>query len=125
MFIQLMQPPTKAGDPVQKVTALSDKIMFAFRAPLQPVFQVAVGAVVLPCIGDYGKLLQQLEEAGLSLLDTPEGTQAAVNKDHILFFASPGLGAYSLMFSGQMGMTVKATQTDITGLFEKKSVIVS
>ena len=121
MFIELTQPPREVGQPVQTITALSDHIMFAFKQPLQPVFQVAVGTAILPCIGDYESLLVKLKKAWLSILDTPEGTQAAVNKDHILFFVSPGLGTYSLMFNGQIGMSVKATQTDITGLFEKKS----
>lgn len=125
MFIELIQPPAKEGDPVQKITALSDHIMFAFKQPLQPIFQVAVGTAILPCIGDYEALLTELEESGLVVLDTPEGGKAAVNKDHILFFVSPSLGIYSLMFCGKMGMSVKATTADINGLFEKKSVIVS
>lgn len=125
MFIELKQPPAKEGDPVQVITALSEHIMFAFRAPLQTVFQVAVGTVILPYIGDYEALLKILEGDGMAILDTPEGGKAVVNKEHILFFVSPSLGIYSLMFRGEIGMSVKATQTDIIELFEKKSVIVS
>lgn len=125
MLIELMCPPPGEGQPVQKITALSDQIVFVFKQPLQPVFQVAMGATMLPCLGDYDAVLTQVEKAGLNIFDTPEGAQAAINKNHIAFFTSPSLGLYSFMFTNKVGMTVKATTAEITGLFEKKSRIIS
>lgn len=123
-FIDLVQPPAAEGQPVQKITAMSDQIAFAFKQPLQTFFTVAIGPAVLPCIGNYDILVKQLEESGLTVFSTLEGGQVAVNPKHVLFFTSPGLGIYMLMFPGKVGLTLKTTFQDMKQMFEGKSSIV-
>lgn len=125
-FIELTMPPQQEGQEIQKVTAVSDQISFAFKQPLDPVFTMAMGVAVLPFIGDYDDVLEQLEEMGFTIFDTPEGAKAAINPNRVLFYMSPQLGVFSLMFDGKIGMSVKATTAEIKKMFEgdKSNIII-
>lgn len=125
-FIELTMPPQQEGQEIQKVTALSDQISFAFKQPLDPIFTMAMGVAVLPFIGDYDDVLEQLEEAHFTIFDTPEGAKAAINPNRVLFYMSPQLGVYSMMFDGKIGMSVKATTAEIKKMFEgdKSNIII-
>lgn len=123
-LLELLQPPPQEGVPPQKVIAAIDHICFSFKQPLQPVFMVNVGGAVLPCLGNYDEALRMLENCGFAIFDTPEGSRAAVNPAHVLFYTNPELGMYSIMFPGKAGMTVKATISEVEGLFEPKSPII-
>lgn len=125
-FIELTMPPQQKGQEIQKVTAVSDQISFAFKQPLDPVFTMAMGVAVLPFIGDYDAVLEQLEEAGFTIFDTPEGAKAAINPNRVLFYMTPQLGVFSLMFDGKIGMSVKATTAEIKKMFEgaKSNIII-
>lgn len=125
MLLELRQPPAKQGESVQTVLVNSDKISFIFKPPLHPIFQVAVYGLMLPCIGNYDAALDVCKKLGFVSFDLEDGGTAAINKDHILFFMSPSLGQYQIMFAGNVPMTVKSTLKDITELFVDKPSIVT
>jgi hypothetical protein len=56
------------------------------------------------------------------VFDTPEGTKAVVNGDYVLFYASPELGLFNLMFDGKAAISVKATSKQIESLVEPHAV---
>lgn len=125
MNIELTMLPQQEGQGIQKVTALSEQISFAFKQPLDPIFTMAMGVAILPFIGDYDAVLEQLEAAGFIIFDTPEGNKAAINPNHVLFYITPQLGVYSLMFDGKIGISIKATTAEIKNMFEgEKSDII-
>lgn len=125
-FIELTRPPQQESQEIQKVTAVTDQISFAFKQPLDPVFTMLMGIAALPFIGDYDDVLEQLEEAGFALFDTPEGAKAAINPNRVLFYMAPQLGVFSLMFDGKIGMSIKATTAEIKKMFEgnKSNIII-
>lgn len=125
-FIELTMPPQQEGQEIQKVIALSEQISFAFKQPLDPIFTMAMGVAVLPFIGDYDAVLEQLERAGFTIFETPGGNKAAINPNRVLFYMSPQLGVYSFMFDGKIGMSIKATTAEIKKMFEgeKSNIII-
>jgi hypothetical protein len=90
---------------------------------LQPVFIVNISGAILPCIGDYDSVVENLlKHDRLVVFDTPEGTKAVVNGDYVLFYASPELGLFNLMFDGKAAISVKATSKQIESLVEPHAV---
>lgn len=122
MHIELAQPTSAGNVPI---TIISEHISFTFKQPLQSMFQVGLGAIVMPCIGVYELLLENLKQEGFGIFDTPEGTKSAINPKHVVFYMSPKLGIYSFMFGGKSGVSVKATIDEITQLFSEKSPIIT
>jgi len=94
-----------------------DQINFVFKQPLQPTLMVSIAGAMLPCVGDYNQVLESLGLEGFVLLDTPNGSKAAVNPKHILFFMTPELGLFNLMFTGKTGLVVKATTAEMEQMF--------
>lgn len=125
-FIKLTQPgppnpQTGEQSPPVEITAAVDKIMFCFKQPLQPVIMFGLGGIVMPVMGDYDKIVDELVGYGLKTLDTPEGLKAVVNPDQVLFYFTPELGIYNLMFAGKAGLTVKSTTAEVEGIFKSGS----
>lgn len=125
MLFELRQPPTKQGESIQTVLVNSDNISFIFKPPLHPIFQVAVHGLMLPCIGDYDAAVDVCKKLGFVSFDLEDGGTAVINKDHLLFFMSPSLGKYKIMFAGNVPMTIKSTLKGITELFVDKPSIMT
>ncbi len=117
-FIELTQSPQQEGAGITQLKVVIDQINFAFKQPLQPMFMVAMAGAVMPCIGNYDDVLESLSAEGFAILNTPEGSQAAINAKHVVFFVSPELGLFNLMFAGKSGLTVRATTVEIEQMFE-------
>ncbi len=103
-----------------KLKVVIDQINFVFKQPLQPVFMVDMAGMdgaMMSCVSNYDQVLATLDNEGFALLETPSGLKAAVNPKHILFFVSPELGLFNLMFTGKIGLVVKATTAEMEQMF--------
>jgi hypothetical protein len=126
-LVTLTQPPAGPQVPSVPVQAPVNQIAFVFKQPLQPVFMTALGDNIVPCIGDYDALLDELKDTHV-VLETVEGQKCAVNPDKIAFFFPTEIGQFSLVFTvsqpgqaGMAGLTVKATTAEIEGMFANPS----
>ena len=124
-LIELMHPPENEGGVVNKTVVNAAKSAFCYKKALDPVFLVAVGGEVSPCIGTFETVAQQFVDAGFTKFEAPEGGLAYVNPNQILLYMRVELGIYRFVFDGKIALTVKATGAEVTALFEpNKSTII-
>lgn len=118
-LIELMHPPAEEGGVVNKTVVNAAKSAFCYKKALEPVFLVALGGDVSPCIGTFETVAQEFVAAGYVKFDAPEGGEAYVNPDQILLYAMVELGIYRLVFDGKIALTVKATGVEIEDMFSE------
>lgn len=109
-----------------------ERIMFVLKKPLEPLVILALdGGALIPIhmggdFPNFNDLETKLEDFGFkTFISHPDNGTAVMNLDHMLFFTSPELGVYGLIFKGQAAVVVKATEKDILTYFEPRSSILS
>jgi hypothetical protein len=109
--------PNEQGgeDLVSKDIVLNlENIHFIYKAPMTPSSRIT---------SDLGEMVinqpipeEKLIEAGLVSIEATEGTTAWFNPKKVVFYTSPELGVYLLMFPFGTRLGVKTTGADLTRL---------
>lgn len=115
--------PDANGEPTlvaQEIQLVADNIFFTHKVPLQPTTQIAILSNA-PLFTQNELPEATLAEAGLVKFETPEGSFSWVNVSKSLFYFSPDLGVYVIVFPGGTRVGVKSTTADMDKAFGKVS----
>jgi len=94
--------PTETGDMQlvsQEIVLVADNIFFTHKVPMQPSTQIAILSNA-PLLTTNELPEQAMLDAGLTKFETPEGSFAWVNMSKALFYFSPDIGVYVVVFPG-------------------------
>src|SRR5262245_20956217 len=82
----------------------SDTVEFIFKPPMQPTMIQASGTIITQ------QSLDELAAPNLVRMQTPEGVDALVNPNHIVFYTQIQLSLYMLMMRSSGKLVVKMTE---------------